>query len=173
MKYIIESLKKKEAEIISEWHYEEPYSLYDLGCNKEAMKELLTEPYYAMKNEKEEIIGFFCFGLAARVPAGKQYDVYREGNLTDIGLGMRPDLTGKGKGFDFLLQGLEFARKEFHAIHFRLTVATFNQRAIKVYQRAGFKEKRIFKVPHSWKQKNEMEFMIMELNEKASNIPEP
>jgi ribosomal-protein-alanine N-acetyltransferase len=52
---------------------------------------------------------------------------------------MKPDVTGQGKGLDFLLEGLDFAKKKFDPNSFTLSVATFNQRAIKVYKRAGFK----------------------------------
>jgi hypothetical protein len=53
-------------------------------------------------------------------------------------LGMRPDLTGRGLGEEFVHAGLRFARETYSPPAFRLTVATFNQRAIRVYERAGF-----------------------------------
>jgi ribosomal-protein-alanine N-acetyltransferase len=37
-----------------------------------------------------------------------------------------------------LLAGLEFARERYAPARFRLAVAAFNQRAIRVYERAGF-----------------------------------
>jgi ribosomal-protein-alanine N-acetyltransferase len=51
---------------------------------------------------------------------------------------MRPDLTGRRLGREFLTAGLDFARQRFAPATFRLAVATFNQRAIRLYEKVGF-----------------------------------
>lgn len=58
----------------------------------------------------------------------------------EIGLGLRPDLTGKGLGRTFLEAGSEYAVTRFGATELALAVAAFNRRAITVYERAGFQE---------------------------------
>jgi ribosomal-protein-alanine N-acetyltransferase len=55
-------------------------------------------------------------------------------------LGIKPNLCGRGSGLDFLNHGLGFARNELSAKGVRLTVAAFNERAIKVYKNAGFQK---------------------------------
>ncbi|HZU66371.1 MAG TPA: GNAT family protein [Ktedonobacteraceae bacterium] len=55
-----------------------------------------------------------------------------------------PDLTGKKLGLTLVNAGLDFARKQFAPDYFRLFVLTFNQRAIKVYERAGFEHVGIY-----------------------------
>lgn len=53
---------------------------------------------------------------------------------------MRPELTGNGNGLKFLKIGLEFAKSKYTPEKITLFVATFNQRAIKVYGKMGFEE---------------------------------
>ena len=59
-------------------------------------------------------------------------------DVAEIGLGLRPALTGRGLGAASLEAGLRFAADRFGARGFALAVAAFNRRAITVYERAGF-----------------------------------
>ena len=60
-------------------------------------------------------------------------------DTVEIGLGLRPDLTGQGLGLQFFLEGVAFARDRFPGRRVTLNVAAFNERAITVYERAGFR----------------------------------
>ena len=62
------------------------------------------------------------------------------GPVAEIGLGLRPDLTGRGLGESFLRACLHFASAVLGAQSYTLAVAAFNRRAITVYERAGFQE---------------------------------
>ncbi|MCK5129270.1 MAG: GNAT family N-acetyltransferase [Clostridiales bacterium] len=143
MKYVITLLSIQDVKLISKWKYEDEYSIYSMDENQESIGELLDGSYYCMK-ENDTLIGYFCFGKAAQVSAGNEYNAYNDMEYTDIGLGIKPDLCGRGLGFDFLLNGMEFAKKELSAKKFRLTVADFNKRAIKVYERVGFRVENSF-----------------------------
>ena len=57
---------------------------------------------------------------------------------------MRPDLTGKGNGREFLTTAMELIASKFKPELITLSVATFNQRAIRVYRKSGFKDAEIF-----------------------------
>ena len=126
---------EQEALAIASWHYEPPYSFYDWTADEDDLGELLSEEaragkYFSAFGPEGELVGFFGFG--------------KEGDTVVVGLGLRPDLTGRALGLAFLEQGLEFARDAFGARRFSLWVATFNERAIRVYERAGFERRRSF-----------------------------
>jgi RimJ/RimL family protein N-acetyltransferase len=103
------------------------------------------------------LAGFFAYGPSATVPGGHRAHAY-DGDALDMGLGMRPDLTGQGLGFAFVQSGLNFAMNNFSPARFRLTVATFNERAIRVYERAGFIRGKTFA---SETPNGEAEFLLM------------
>ena len=142
--YSFEPIKDEQAQEIAAWRYETPYDFYDVASDPEDLEELLAPErrrnYYAAVSDGGELAGFFCFGSEAQVPGGD----YADDGTIDIGLGLRPDLVGKRLGLGFVLAGLEFAEERFAPSGFRLTVATFNERAIRVYERAGFRRKETF-----------------------------
>ena len=84
------------------------------------------------------LAGFVCFGAEAQVSGARDAGLYVADAL-DIGLGLRPDLTGHGLGDAFVAACLDHARRTRHPRSLRLAVAEFNQRAIRVYERAGFR----------------------------------
>ncbi len=131
------------AEEILSWKYEHPYDFYNDSNMKESMQELLEEPYFAVLEDSGELIGFYCTGTSAQVPLGYLYGVYQEDCL-DIGLGMKPELTGKGEGASFIRYILEQVKILYKFSCIRLTVAAFNERAIKLYERLGFRKTFMF-----------------------------
>jgi ribosomal-protein-alanine N-acetyltransferase len=67
---------------------------------------------------------------------------YTENNDFWLSLGLRPDLTGRGLGTEFVSECVNYAISHDKLTRgtIKLAVALFNQRAVKVYQRAGFVE---------------------------------
>jgi ribosomal-protein-alanine N-acetyltransferase len=132
-----EQMTQEEAEAIAAWRYEPPYDFYDARADEEDLGLLLSAERragrtFAVKDEAGGLVGFFTYG--------------QEADVVVVGLGLRPDLTGRGLGAPFVTAGLGFARERFTPRQFRLSVATFNARAIKVYERVGFVRTRSF--PH-------------------------
>ncbi len=142
MELVFKEMSEEEAREVANWKYEPPYDFYDVTKDPEDLDELLDpekrKDYFSAASN-DELVGYFCFGAEARVPGGDY-----SGEAVDVGLGLRPDLTGEGLGPEFLEAGLEFAKVRFSPAGFRLSVAEFNERAIKVYERAGFEKAESF-----------------------------
>ena len=107
-------------ELMASWRYPSPYDFYD----GDVEPVLSPERFFEVRDEAGELIGFYYF----------------EPNPPDLdyGLGLRPDLTGQGLGLEFFRAGLAFARERYGPRRVYLHVAEFNDRARRVYERAGF-----------------------------------
>jgi len=136
MTYKFDMMTQEQAEEIAfNWHYDGEYSFYNMEADKEDLEEFINPEtrgtsMYSVTN-KNEIIGFFS---ANKVDA----------TTVEISLGLRPDLTGRGEGLEFLKSGIEFVKRTYKPEKLTLSVATFNQRAIKVYRKIGFKDANTF-----------------------------
>ena len=133
---IIQPMTEDIAKKIQTWQYKEPYSLYSLNGDPEVLSELMNGSYFSV-TENNKLIGYFCFGKSAQVPAGYKENAYAAPML-DFGLGLHPMHTGNGKGLRFVQEGLAYACEKYGNKSVRLTVASFNIRAKIVYERAGF-----------------------------------
>lgn len=115
-------MTEAEADAIAEWRYERPYDFYD-GDQEPVLN---PERFFAARDETAELVGFYYFE--------------QKGDALEYGLGLRPELVGRGLGPDFVRAGLEFGRLRFRPQRVILSVAAFNERARLVYERAGFHE---------------------------------
>lgn len=95
--YDVRPMDRATAEDIATWRYDGPYSMYD--GEADAIESFLKpeHQYFAVFDENNDVVGFWNFGEDARVP-GFDYD----DDALDVGVGMRPDLTGRGKGLSFV-----------------------------------------------------------------------
>lgn len=124
-----------EAKEITRWRYPPPYDIYDLLENEETISYALDPQnrFYVMKDPQGELVGFCSFGKDGQVPGGN-YSV----DALDIGLGIRPDLVGKGRGIEFVKCVMNYTVEKFETSQLRVTIAAFNQRAQRVWKKAGF-----------------------------------
>jgi RimJ/RimL family protein N-acetyltransferase len=106
-----------------EWHYEPPYDFYD------------TDADPPQNPERYRIVA----GDDGRVEAFWYFDLPEDG-VVEVGIGLRPDLCGRGLGERYLQAELEYAREQWRPETFRLYVASWNERAIRLYERLGFRE---------------------------------
>lgn len=140
-------------EIIT-WRYEAPYDMYNISDGVEpnilALLIISTNSYYRIDDPEQGMIGFCCFGEEGRVAGGD----YSQAAL-DMGLGVRPDLTGQGFGPLFSAALCNYAKQLFTPDTLRVTIAAWNTRAQRVWIKTGFQELSRFKASHTI-----MEFII-------------
>jgi RimJ/RimL family protein N-acetyltransferase len=135
-------MERAEVDEMATWRYDPPYDFYDDSGESRNN----PERYFAARDDDGVLLGFYYFEEKA--------------DALDYGLGLRPDLTGRGLGLEFFRAGLEFGRERYRPPLIRLYVAAFNERAIKVYERAGFRE--TGRHMRSFDRWGEVEFVEME-----------
>src|SRR4051812_23197720 len=97
----VQPITDEQAAAIAKWRYEFPYEWYDTSADPRRI-ELFANParrthLRAVVDDGGELVGFFNF-----VP---------EGHEVRLGLGMRPDLTGRGLAQPFIEAGLAYGRR--------------------------------------------------------------
>lgn len=124
------------------WRYPPPYDGYNITGDPD---ELVT--YFLLPSvgchvlvEAGELIGFCTFGADAQVPGGDYHQ-----NHLDIGLGIRPDLTGRGRGRRYVASVVAHALERAPTL--RVTIAEPNRRAAKVWEANGFRRSQLFRSP--------------------------
>ncbi|MFL6070055.1 MAG: GNAT family N-acetyltransferase [Actinomycetes bacterium] len=120
-----------DAQAVAGWRYPGEYAFYNWDADPGDLAELLDpagwgRQFFAVDGRDGARVGFFEFKA--------------DGESLEIGLGLRPDLTGGGLGLAFVEAGVQFAEEQFGTRSLTLAVAEFNQRAVTVYRRAGFEE---------------------------------
>ena len=124
----IQPMSQDSADQIASWTYPAPYDFYDMVADEEDLKELLS-PSSRDNTYFEVIRNGALFGFAT---------FYPQKDHLEIGLGMKPDQTGQGLGVNFYQAIEDYARKNFDCQVLQLSVASFNQRALALYQKVGY-----------------------------------
>ncbi len=159
MTFSFQKIDLEVARQIVAWEYPSPYHAYNLHGSALAVARFIDGPYFAVFSQ-EELMGFFCYGEASQLASHRKHGLYQVKGYLDVGLGMNPALCGRGLGASFLRSGLTFARQRDWQGGFRLTVASNNVRAYKVYNRLGFTE--IGRI--AWDTKLTADFVVMTLD---------
>lgn len=164
MTYGFTPMNEEDARTILSWQYEGQYAVYNMQGDLESDDELLDRrsPHYAVRDAQGELVGFFVFGSAASVEEYSTPYLFSERGTLLVGLGLRPDLSGKGLGAEFVKAGLEFAYREFMPRRFRLFVLSWNARAIRLYEKVGFRQVRTF-LQKNMHGENEFIEMVMDV----------
>lgn len=132
MDYKFVPMNKEYAnEIAYHWKYQGIYSFYDMTADEEDLVEFLDETnwsdrYFVALSNNSELVGFYAF--------------FFECGIMNIGLGLKPELTGRKIGPEFVMAGIQFGVDRFRYKQdcIMLAVASFNKRAISAYEKLGF-----------------------------------
>ncbi|MCR5693782.1 MAG: GNAT family N-acetyltransferase [Clostridia bacterium] len=149
---VLTEMTEGAAREISSWRYGGEYSMYDLDGSAEEVEQVMNGLHFPVyesasfdKGNRSVIthpVGFVAIGPSAQVVSGSSRELYGRSDATDIAIGLRPDLCGLGKGLGQRLTGIavNFVLGEFPEDGVRLAVAAENKRAVKVYEKFGFKK---------------------------------
>lgn len=150
-RFVFREMTQADAEVVAAWHYEPPYDFYDFEADPEDHVEILDPDRragdYHSVDLDGELVGFFSFRP--------------HGDELELGLGLRPDLAGRGLGLAFVEAGMEFGRSTFRPARFWLDVATWNDRAKKVYERAGFEPGHVWTQESASRPTHRVDFLRM------------
>lgn len=131
------SLEKHQATAILTWQYPAPYDVYNFKeNNRQADLSYLLDPqnaFFAILNQHGQLDGYCSFGADGQVPGGDYSD-----QALDIGMGIRPDLTGQGNGKRYATAVAHYGAQRYQIRQLRVTIAAFNQRAQHVWRSLGF-----------------------------------
>jgi [ribosomal protein S18]-alanine N-acetyltransferase len=130
MTYELRPLTVADGELMAHWRYPAPWSVYDVGGPIDP-----AESYWTVLDGHGDVVGLACFGVEARVPGLGE----RTGVL-DVGVGMRPELVGQGRGRAFAEAVLAHGHAVTGIGRLRAVVQDWNARSRRLFAGLGFEE---------------------------------
>jgi ribosomal-protein-alanine N-acetyltransferase len=126
----VRDLTPADLDDIAGWRYDDRWAVYDSDGPLDP--ELGYWAVVEGSRENERLVGFGCLGDDARVPGLPEAD-----GVLDVGVGMRPDLVGQGRGPEFAATVIDFAHAR-GATRLRAVVQDWNIRSLRLVERLGF-----------------------------------
>lgn len=113
---------------ICEWKYSGDFAIYDMESYDK-----MKEKHFAFANPKMYVESFldnndlidFC-------------NLYDDGDEIFFGIGVNPNFCNRGHGTEMIETMYAISKRMFHGKPLYLEVRTWNKRAIRCYQKAGF-----------------------------------
>jgi RimJ/RimL family protein N-acetyltransferase len=128
--YRVRPLTPEQGEAMAGWAYPGPWAVYDVTGPVDP-----AEGFWAVLDEADDVVGFACFGVEARVPG-----LDARPGVLDVGVGMRPDLTGRGRGREFASAVLAHGWEVPGTARLRAVVQGWNARSRALLAGLGFTE---------------------------------
>lgn len=130
MTYRLRPMAADDGEAVAHWRYPGPWAVYDVTGPLDP-----AEGYWSVVDGSAALAGFACFGVEARVPG-----LDERAGVLDVGVGMRPELTGQRRGAPFAEAVLRHARDVACARRVRAAVQEWNERSLRLLRGLGFAE---------------------------------
>lgn len=142
MHWAIEAITPEHAERLCRWKYEDEYSIYD---REEADVADVLDPASGdlALIADGDFVGFCSFGADGQVPGGSYDD-----EAVDIGIGLSPAHVGRGLGAAAVESVVAFAASRYPGKALRATIASFNLRSRRTFEKAGFVDEAEFLGPN-------------------------
>jgi [ribosomal protein S18]-alanine N-acetyltransferase len=130
----VRPLQRSDAEAVASWAYQGPWSIYD---SRPGDALISAEAGYdaAVVDDDGSLVGYLCVGQEARVPGLAEAE-----GVLDIGVGMRPDLVGQGRGRSFGTVVLEYLRERYGDQPLRAVIQSWNERSLRLARNLGFRD---------------------------------
>jgi [ribosomal protein S18]-alanine N-acetyltransferase len=124
--YRFRPITSEDVDDMAAWRYATPYEEYDPASDgiEEIADAVGGSTWFAVEDDDHAFTGF------AELKPGP------EG--VEIGLGLRPERTGRGEGAAFVLAIVAEVRRRWPGEAIWLDVLPWNERAAVVYERCGF-----------------------------------
>lgn len=133
MQLNIALLNEEQArEVCNAWIYEGEYAIYNISWAD------AVQQRWSIADERKREIQFRGVFDADNTLIGFFRMTEDDQNEVEIGMGMRPDLCGRGLGKAFVEAVTAYTLQQYPQKKLYLEVRTFNQRAMQCYQKAGY-----------------------------------
>ena len=132
VKYVITNMNDDIVKQIISWRYEGIYSEY----NMDSYEELKARGSSILKPEKSK--NYLCYFKEDELVGYTNITKKTNGDLF-LGIGLAPKYCGKGLGNSILENSIKDAKERYPGSKIKLQVRSWNERARKCYEKAGFK----------------------------------
>jgi [ribosomal protein S18]-alanine N-acetyltransferase len=135
----VRALEPSDAAVIATWHYDGPWSLYDVTDVRDISHD---KGYRAIAGDDGRLLGFVCIGAEARVAA-----VGAAVGVVDVGVGLAPELVGRGYGRTILQPVLAQVLEDAAGAPLRALIQSWNERSLRLCRSLGFEPVGIHHAP--------------------------
>ena len=137
MNYNFVKMNKNYAKEIHTWEYDDEYSRYSYTNSECLMDPNSWGTMFAVLDDDNNLVAEVTF--YSNDNSNETENLFEEADIF-YGQGMRPDLTGKGYGSSLVKESIKFAidKFDYKREYIYLDVLSFNKRAYKAYEKAGF-----------------------------------